>query len=115
MSKLKFLIASLASVLFSSCAQNKYVDIQTSGLKHSSPDVISLYEIENQKQKSQAGSEGFFSKLLDGFLASSPDDDDFFPESDSHPGRNDSPESQRNFISENGESLRDKLESKKQE
>lgn len=114
MIKLKFLITCIALGLISSCMPSNNVNIETSGLKHSSPEVISLYEAENHKQKRQSQSDGFFSMLLDGFLASSPDDDDLFPESDRHERRNDSPDSQRIFISENGETLRDKLESKKQ-
>lgn len=107
---MKFIIVGAAVSLLANCVKMDYVDIQTGEIKHSSPEVISLYEIENQKQKRKHRAESFFSKLLDGFLASSPDDDDFYG-ADRHSY---SDRDKKDFVSKNEDSLRSSLESKKQ-
>ncbi len=66
MDKMKFLITGVAISLLSSCAQNKYVDVQSSEIKHSSPEVISLYKHQNEQMRRQESSGGFLSWLLDG-------------------------------------------------
>jgi hypothetical protein len=112
---MKFLLTGAVLILLSSCAQDKYVDVQTSEIKHSSPDVVSLYEAENEKLRRENTSGGFVSWLLDGLLGSDPDDDDsFYNSHHGHDRKNDSPKRQRRFISKNGETLRSKLESKKE-
>lgn len=110
---MKFIIVGVAVSLLSNCANENYVDIQTSEIKHSSPEVISLFEIENQKQKRQENSGGFFSRLLegmiDGLFASSPDAyDDYGSDR-----RGNSDRDKKEFVSKNEDKLRDSLESKK--
>jgi hypothetical protein len=113
MDRIKYLITGVVIISLSSCAQNKYIDIQTSELKHSSPNVLSLYEKENKERRNAHRSGGFLSWLLDGMVGSDPDEfDDLY--SRNHDNGNRSAERKEQFVSENGESLRSKLEAKKQ-
>ncbi len=116
MGKIIFIFVGVAVSLLPSCAKNDYVDMQTSELKHSSPEVISLYAIENNKQRRQAQSNGFFAVLLDGLisgmLGSSPDDDDDFYRSHDRHGSSD--REKKEFVSKNEDRLKGALESKKQ-
>ncbi|MGJ8656735.1 MAG: hypothetical protein ACSHX6_09805 [Akkermansiaceae bacterium] len=109
---LKFLLSGMSIVTISSCAQTEYVDVQSSGIRHSSPEVISLYE--NEKVPTREKSSGFFSLswLLDGMLGSDPDDD--FHGGNHHKHERESSKRKREFVSRNGDSLRGSLESKKQ-
>ena len=116
---MKLLMACIASGVITSCSQNKYADVHTSGLTHSSPEVISLYENEKRREDKHSGGFGswLFGALIEGMidsmLGSDPDDDhlsDYHRRSD----RKDTSKRQRQFVSKNGETLRDKLESKKQ-
>jgi len=115
MDKMNFLITGVALSLLSSCAQNKYIDVQTSEIKHSSPDVISLYENQNEQLRRQENSggfgswliEGLFDALIDGLIGSDPDDNN-------HQHSDHSSKRKKHFVSKNGDTLRSKLEAKKQ-
>lgn len=111
MDKIKFIMMGVSVGIFSSCAQTKYEDVQTSEIKHSSPDVISLYEAENEKNRREHSNGGAFGFLIDSLLGSDPDDDDIYGH---YHHRDHSQKRKRQFISKNGETLRSKLEAKKQ-
>lgn len=102
MNALRFLVTGVMIISISSCAQQEYVDVQSSGIQHSSPEVISLYEGEAVPNQEKSG--GFLGWFLDGMLGSSPDDD--YRDRGASQRRNE-------FISKNGDSIRNQLESKR--
>ena len=82
MNLFKRFLTGFMIVFISSCAQREYVDVKSSGIKHSGSEVISLYK---DKKLPEKASERFFSKLLDemfyGMIGSDPDEEDCYDRS----------------------------------
>lgn len=105
------MMVGAAGAPLTSCVQKTEQQASTPSIQHSSPDVLSLQDYQNEKNLNNRKSGGFLSVLLDILLGSNPDSDldDLFDEQRESRERKD----KSKFLRDNRAETRRDLESQK--